>query len=58
MLDMPAGMWLAPMLGELVRILRRFGALDIDGDTGGAAMTAPYRRPSIAVWRPKARSTN
>lgn len=32
-LGMPAGKRLAPMLGELVPILRRFGELDIDEDT-------------------------
>jgi hypothetical protein len=30
---MPAGKRWAPILGELVAILRRFGELDIDGDT-------------------------
>jgi len=30
---MPAGKRLAPMLGELVAVLRRFGELDIDEDT-------------------------
>lgn len=33
---MPAGTWLAPMPGDVVRILRRFGALDIAGGTGSA----------------------
>jgi transposase InsO family protein len=32
-LGMPAGKRLAPMLGELVAVLRRFGELDIDEDT-------------------------
>ncbi len=32
-LGMPAGKRLAPMLGELVPVLRRFGELDIDDDT-------------------------
>ena len=32
-LGMPAGKRLAPMLGELVAALRRFGELDIDDDT-------------------------
>lgn len=32
-LGMPAGKRLAPMLGELVMVLRRFGELDIDEDT-------------------------
>ena len=32
-LGMPAGKRLAPILGELVSILRRFGELDIDDDT-------------------------
>jgi hypothetical protein len=32
-LGMPAGKRLAPMLGELVPVLRRFGELDIDEDT-------------------------
>ena len=31
-LDMPAGKRLAPMLGELVTVLRHFGELDIDDD--------------------------
>ncbi|EFG78377.1 hypothetical protein HMPREF0591_1715 [Mycobacterium parascrofulaceum ATCC BAA-614] len=34
MLGVPAGKSLALMLGKVVRILRRFGALDIDDDTG------------------------
>jgi hypothetical protein len=32
-LGMPAGKRLAPMLGELVEVLRRYGELDIDEDT-------------------------
>lgn len=32
-LGMPAGKRLAPVLGELVSVLRRFGELDIDDDT-------------------------
>jgi len=32
-LGMPAGKRLAPVLGELVPILRRFGELDVDDDT-------------------------
>src|SRR6516164_4406816 len=32
-LGMPAGKRLAPILGELVAVLRRFGELDIDEDT-------------------------
>ena len=32
-LGMPAGKRLAPVLGELVAVLRRFGELDIDDDT-------------------------
>src|SRR5271170_2526659 len=32
-LGMPAGKRLAPMLGELVSVLRRYGELDIDEDT-------------------------
>jgi hypothetical protein len=30
---MPAGKRLAPMLGELVAVLRRYGGLDVDEDT-------------------------
>lgn len=34
-LGMPAGKRLAPMLGELVAVLRQFGELDIDDDIAG-----------------------
>jgi hypothetical protein len=37
-LGMPAGKRLAPMLGELVPILRRFGELKIDDDTAALLM--------------------
>jgi transposase InsO family protein len=37
-LGMPAGKRLAPMLGELVVVLRRFGELDIDDATAGQLM--------------------
>ncbi len=41
-LGMPAGKRLAPVLGELVAILRRFGELDVDEDTAAllAGMSA------------------
>ena len=41
-LGMPAGKRLAPMLGELMAILRRFGELDVDEDTAAllAGMSA------------------
>ncbi|HEX7322586.1 MAG TPA: DDE-type integrase/transposase/recombinase [Mycobacterium sp.] len=41
-LGMPAGKRLAPILGELVGVLRRFGELDIDDDTAAllAGMSA------------------
>ena len=45
-LGMPAGKRLAPMLGELVAILRRFGELNIDDDT--AALRSAM---SAATWR-------
>ena len=38
-LGMPAGKRLAPILPELVPILRRFGELDIDEDTAAALMS-------------------
>ena len=58
---MPAGKRLAPILGELVAVLRRFGELDIDEDTaallaGMSAATidrrlAPERRKYLARGR-------
>src|SRR5277367_2833627 len=60
-LGMPAGKRLAPILGELVAVLRRFGELDIDEDTatllaGMSAATigrrlAPERRKYLARGR-------
>jgi Integrase core domain len=60
-LGMPAGKRLAPMLGELVAVLRRFGELDIDEDTaallvGMSAATidrrlAPERKKYAAKGR-------
>jgi integrase-like protein len=58
---MPAGKRLAPILGELVAVLRRFGELDVDEDTaallaGMSAATidrrlAPERRKYLARGR-------
>jgi hypothetical protein len=60
-LGMPAGKRLAPMLGELVAVLRRFGELEIDEDTaallvGMSAATidrrlAPERKKYLARGR-------
>jgi hypothetical protein len=60
-LGMPAGKRLAPMLGELVAVLRRYGELDIDEDTatllaGMSAATidrrlAPERKKYLARGR-------
>src|SRR5271168_5021565 len=60
-LGMPAGKRLAPMLGEVVSVLRRYGELDIDEDTatllaGMSAATidrrlAPERRKYLARGR-------
>lgn len=60
-LGMPAGKRLAPILGELVAVLRRYGELDIDDDTaallaGMSAATidrrlAPERRKYAAKGR-------
>ncbi|MGH3562783.1 MAG: integrase catalytic domain-containing protein [Mycobacterium sp.] len=54
-LGMPAGKRLAPMLGELVDRLRRFGELDIDGDTAAllAAMSAATIDRRLAPERKK-----
>jgi hypothetical protein len=40
-LGMPAGKRLAPILGELVAVLRRFGELDIDEDTAALPSDEP-----------------
>src|SRR5271167_5078507 len=46
---MPAGKRLAPILGELVSVLRRYGELDIDEDTAKLLAEARcLRPPSIA----------
>jgi hypothetical protein len=60
-LGMPAGKRLAPMLGDLVAVLRRYGELDIDEDTatllaGMSAATidrrlAPERKKYLARGR-------
>jgi hypothetical protein len=60
-LGMPAGKRLAPMLGEVVSVLRRYGELDIDEDTakllaGMSAATidrrlAPERKKYLARGR-------
>ena len=46
-LGMPAGKRLAPMLGELIAVLRRYGELDIDEDT--AALLAGCLRPPLTA---------
>jgi len=54
-LGMPAGKRLAPMLGELVAVLRRFGELDIDEDTAAllAKMSAATVDRRLAPERKK-----
>jgi hypothetical protein len=54
-LGMPAGKRLAPMLGELVAVLRRYGELDIDEDTAKllAAMSAATIDRRLAPERKK-----
>ena len=54
-LGMPAGKRLAPMLPELVAILRRFGELDIDDDTAAllAGMSAATIDRRLAPERKK-----
>jgi hypothetical protein len=54
-LGMPTGKRLAPMLGELVAILRRFGELDIDDDTAAllAGMSAATIDRRLAGERKK-----
>jgi hypothetical protein len=54
-LGMPAGKRLAPMLGELVAVLRRFGELDIDEDTAAllAGMSAATIDRRLAPERKK-----
>lgn len=60
-LDMPAGKRLAPMLGELVAVLRRFGELSINEDTEAllvsmSAATIDRRlAPERAKHRPRGR---
>ncbi len=55
MLGMPAGKRLAPMLGELVAVLRRFGELDIDEDTAAllSSMSAATIDRRLAAQRRK-----
>ena len=54
-LGMPAGKRLAPILGELVAVLRRFGELDIDEDTAAllAGMSAATIDRRLAPERKK-----
>jgi hypothetical protein len=54
-LGMPAGKRLAPTLGELVAVLRRFGELDIDEDTAAllAGMSAATINRRLAPERKK-----
>jgi hypothetical protein len=54
-LGMPAGKRLAPILGELVTVLRRFGELDIDEDTASllAAMSPATIDRRLAPERKK-----
>lgn len=54
-LGMPAGKRLAPMLAELVPVLRRFGELDIDDDTATllAGMSAATIDRRLAAERKK-----
>jgi hypothetical protein len=54
-LGMPAGKRLAPTLGELVAVLRRFGELDIDEDTAAllAGMSAATIDRRLAPERKK-----
>jgi hypothetical protein len=54
-LGMPAGKRLAPQLGELVAVLRRFGELDIDDDTAEllAGMSAATIDRRLAPERSK-----
>ncbi|MGO9034222.1 integrase catalytic domain-containing protein, partial [Mycobacterium sp.] len=54
-LGMPAGKRLAPMLGELVAVLRRFGELDVDEDTAAllAGMSAATIDRRLAPERKK-----
>jgi hypothetical protein len=54
-LGMPAGKRLAPTLGELVAVLRRFGELDIDEDTAAllASMSAATIDRRLAPERKK-----
>jgi transposase InsO family protein len=54
-LGMPAGKRLAPILGELVAVLRRFGELDIDEDTATllAGMSAATIDRRLAPERKK-----
>ncbi len=54
-LGMPAGKRLAPMLGELVAVLRRFGELDIDEDTAAllSSMSAATIDRRLAAQRRK-----
>ena len=54
-LGMPTGKRLAPMLGELVAVLRRFGELDIDEDTAAllSSMSAATIDRRLAAQRRK-----
>ena len=56
-LGMPAGKRLAPMLGELVAVLRHFGELSIDDDTAAqlASMSAATIDRRLAPERAKGR---
>jgi hypothetical protein len=56
-LGMPAGKRLAPMLGELVAVLRHFGELDIDADTAELliSMSAATIDRRLAAERAKRR---
>ena len=56
-LGMPAGKRLAPMLGELVAVLRHFGELDIDEDTAEllVSMSAATIDRRLAAERAKYR---
>ena len=50
-LGMPAGKRLAPMLAELVPVLRRFGELDIDDDTAALLVgdVGGHHRPAAGA---------
>ncbi|MGV0794986.1 integrase catalytic domain-containing protein [Mycolicibacterium sp. XJ1819] len=56
-LDMPAGKRLAPVLGDLVAVLRRCGELDVDDDTAAllAGMSAATIDRRLALERQKNR---